>query len=84
MRPLAVVVVDVDAEDAFEVAPIQDQQPVQALGAHGSDEALRDRVGERRQLRSISSLRSKLLGDASVPSVVGTEVRAGGGAAHLG
>jgi hypothetical protein len=25
-------------------APIQDQQPVQALGANGSDEALRDRV----------------------------------------
>ncbi len=53
MRPLAVVVVDVDAEDAFEVTPIQDQQPVQALGAHGSDEALRDRVRLRRSHRRL-------------------------------
>jgi hypothetical protein len=48
MRPLAVVV-DVDAEDAFEVTPIQDQQPVQALGAYRSDErsATAFRLGAR-------------------------------------
>jgi hypothetical protein len=34
----------------------------EALYADGADEALRDRVGERRQLRSVSSLRSKLFG----------------------
>ena len=32
MRPLAVVVVDVGAEHAFEVTAVEDQQPVQALG----------------------------------------------------
>jgi hypothetical protein len=40
VRPLVVVMVDVDAQHAFELAPVEDQQPVQALGAHGSDEAL--------------------------------------------
>jgi hypothetical protein len=44
MRSLAVVVVDVDTEHAFEMTAVQDQQPVQTLGAHGSDEAFRDRV----------------------------------------
>ncbi len=42
--PLAVVVVDVDTKHSFEVAAVEDQQPVEALGAHGSDEALCDRV----------------------------------------
>lgn len=37
---LAVVVVDVDAQHADEVALAEDQQPVQALRACGSDEAL--------------------------------------------
>ena len=45
MRPLSVVVVEVDAEHAFEVTPVEDQQSVQALGADGPDEAFRDRVG---------------------------------------
>src|SRR6266545_491691 len=36
--------VDVDAQHAFEMAAVEDQQPVQTFGAHGSDEALRDRV----------------------------------------
>src|SRR6266540_1924381 len=44
VRPLPVVVVDVDTQHAFEVAAVEDQQPVEALGAHGSDEALGDRV----------------------------------------
>jgi hypothetical protein len=44
MRPLAVVMVDVDAEHAFEVALVEDQQPVEALRTDCSDEALRDRV----------------------------------------
>jgi hypothetical protein len=45
MRPLSVVVVEVDAEHAFEVTPVEDQQSVQALGADGPDEAFCDRVG---------------------------------------
>jgi hypothetical protein len=53
MRPLAVVVVDVDTEHAFEVTPVEHEQPVQALGAHGTDEALRDRVRLRCSHRSL-------------------------------
>src|SRR5437879_6195788 len=40
MRPLAVVMVDVDAQHAFEVAAVEDQQPVETLGTHRADEAL--------------------------------------------
>src|SRR2546430_2304401 len=48
MCPLAVVVVDVDAEHAFEVTAVEDQQPVETLGTYGPGEALRDRVFLRR------------------------------------
>jgi len=34
MRPLAVVMVDVGAEHAFEVASVEDQQPVEAVRVH--------------------------------------------------
>jgi hypothetical protein len=51
MRPLAVVVVDVDAKHAFEVTAVEDQQPVQTLGTYAPDEALRDRVCLRRSHR---------------------------------
>jgi hypothetical protein len=44
VRPLRVVVVDVDAQDALEVTAVEDQQPVEAFGADGSDEALGDGV----------------------------------------
>ena len=44
VRPLGVVVVDIDAEDMLEVATVEDQQPVEALGTHRSDEAFGDRV----------------------------------------
>ena len=44
MGSLAVVVVGVDAEHAFEVTGVQDQQPVETLGTHSADEALRDRT----------------------------------------
>jgi hypothetical protein len=44
MRPLAVVVVDEDADDVLKLAAVEDQQPVQALGTDGADEPLRDRV----------------------------------------
>src|SRR6266540_4068714 len=38
----------VDAEHAFEVTPVEDQQPVETLGTHSPDEALGDRVRFRR------------------------------------
>jgi hypothetical protein len=53
MWPLAVVVVEVDAQYALEMAAIQDKQPVKTLGAHGPDEAFRDRVRLRRPKRRL-------------------------------
>jgi hypothetical protein len=53
MRPLRVVVVDEDAQDAFEVAGVEDQQPVEAFGADGSDEPLGDGVCLRRLHRRL-------------------------------
>jgi hypothetical protein len=32
---VAVVMIDVDAQDALEVSTISDEQPIEALGAHG-------------------------------------------------
>jgi hypothetical protein len=40
VRPFAVVIVDVGAQDVFEVATAEDQQPVETLGSDGADEAL--------------------------------------------
>jgi len=50
-------VLEVDAEDVFEVAAVEDEQPVEALGADRSDEAFGDRVFTIRicSLRSTSS-----------------------------
>jgi hypothetical protein len=45
--------VDVDAQDAVEVARPQDQQPVQALGPCGPHEALGVGVGLRRSGRCL-------------------------------
>jgi hypothetical protein len=53
MWPLTVVMVGVDAKDAFEVAAVADLQPVQTLGAYGPDEALGDRVRLRRPDRCL-------------------------------
>jgi hypothetical protein len=53
MWPLAVVVVDVDAEHVFEVALVEDQQPVEALRTDCSDEAFCDRVRLRRSHRRL-------------------------------
>ncbi len=44
VRALGVVVLDVDAEYPFEVAAVEDQQPVEALGSDGAHEALGDAV----------------------------------------
>jgi hypothetical protein len=44
-------VVDEDAHDTFEVTVVQDQQPVEAFGADGSDEPLGDGVCLRRPHR---------------------------------
>jgi hypothetical protein len=46
-------VVDVDAQGAVELALSEDQQPVQAFGSCGPDEALGVRVGLRRAKRRL-------------------------------
>lgn len=47
VRPMPVVVVDVDPEYSFEMLAPDDQQPVEILGADGPDPALRVSVGVR-------------------------------------
>ena len=44
LRPLRVVVLDVGAQDVLEVSAVEDQQPVEAFGADGSDEPFCDGV----------------------------------------
>jgi hypothetical protein len=44
MRSVAVVMVDSAPKHSLEVAAVEDQQPVEAFGAHGADEAFGDRV----------------------------------------
>jgi hypothetical protein len=48
MRPMAVVVVDVDAEHLLKLSPADDQDPVEAVAADGADPALGERVRLRR------------------------------------
>jgi hypothetical protein len=46
--PVLVVVAAVDAEDVFEVAPAEDEDPVEAVSADGAHPALGEGVGVRR------------------------------------
>jgi hypothetical protein len=59
---MAVVVLDVDTQDAKKLPTPCDQEMVQALPAHAADPALGDSVGSRRQLRLIPSVSSKRFG----------------------
>ena len=36
--------VDEDAEHSFEVAPVENEEPVETFGAGGADETLGDRI----------------------------------------
>src|SRR5713101_3908539 len=58
MRPMAVVVIDVDAEDALELPAADDQDPVEALTPQRADEALGVRVRLRRLDRGLDDLES--------------------------
>jgi hypothetical protein len=44
MRPVRVVVLHVNTQDALELAPACDQEPVEAVAANRSDPAFRERV----------------------------------------
>ena len=48
MRPMRVVVVDVDAKDTFKLSAAADQEPVEAVAADGAHPALGERVRLRR------------------------------------
>ena len=51
MRAMRVVMVDVDRQDSFEVAAVEDQEPIEALTADAADPALHVRVRARRAYR---------------------------------
>ena len=51
MRPVGVVVVGVDAQDAVEVPAASDQEPIEAVAADRADEAFGERVCLRRAKR---------------------------------
>src|SRR6266536_3879005 len=53
MRALAVVVLDIDAQDSFELAATDDQEVVEALRADGADETLGVGVRLRRSDRRL-------------------------------
>jgi hypothetical protein len=53
---LAVVVIDVDAQNMLELASSEDQQPVQAFGPCGPHEALGVSVGLRRAERRLDNV----------------------------
>ena len=44
VRPMPVVMIHVLGEDSFEMAPVEDEEPVQAFTADGADKPLADRV----------------------------------------
>ena len=47
--PVRVVVIEEDAENMLEMAPVYDQEAVEAFGAGGADEALSERVRLRKR-----------------------------------
>jgi hypothetical protein len=51
VRPMGVVVLNVDSEHVLEVAASEDQQPIQALGPDGADPPFCVRVRGRRPRR---------------------------------
>ena len=56
MWPVAVVMVDEDAEHPLEVAAVEDQEPIEALRSDGADEAFGDCVRRRRSQRCADDL----------------------------
>src|SRR5881396_3258435 len=56
MRPVGVVVVDVDAQDALELSAAADQEPVEALASDGADPSFGERVRRRCTKRGANDL----------------------------
>ena len=80
MWPLAVVMVDIDAEHVLEVAAVENQQPVEALRADGADEAFGDRIRLRRSHRRLRNpdtfAAEDLVEGTAVPTVTVAEQEA--------
>lgn len=60
LRPLAVVVADVDAKDVLELAATEDEQPVEAPAADATDPTLNVSVRVRRLDRRADTVMSSL------------------------
>jgi hypothetical protein len=56
MRPMPVVLHDVDVQHALELRAADDQDPVEALAPHRTDKALGVRIGTRRLDRRLDDL----------------------------
>ena len=56
MWPMAVVMVDEDANDLLEMLAVEDQEPIQTLRANRPHEPFRDAVGLRRAKRRANNL----------------------------
>ena len=56
MWPMAVVMVDEDANDLLEMLAVEDQEPIQTLRANRSHEPFRDAVRLRRAKRRANDL----------------------------
>jgi hypothetical protein len=65
VRAVPVVVLDVLAQQLFEVSLIPDEGPVAELATHGADPAFRERVGDRRIRRGADD-RGALAGEDCV------------------
>jgi hypothetical protein len=48
VRPMSVVMINVDGQDALEVTRIQNEQPIETFGTDRPNESFRDRVRLRR------------------------------------
>ena len=55
MRTIVVVVVDELLQDGREMAPVDHDQVIKALGANRPHDPLRDRVGVRSRARCLNS-----------------------------
>jgi hypothetical protein len=63
MRPVGVVVLDVDTQDTLEVSAVCDQEPVEAVATNRADPALGVRVRVRRAKRCADDLDALALED---------------------
>jgi hypothetical protein len=82
VRPMRVVVLDVDAQDVFELSAACDQEPVEAIAADGAHPALGERIRVRRAKRCADDLDALALeylieGAAEFAVAVGTESGSG-------